>query len=403
MPKVRSVTVHRAAIPLRQTIRHASHERVANDTLLVRTELSDGSVGWGEGLPREYVTGETIDTAWSDADRLERFVGANVSTLSDAVRLVDGLSIDDAGPRDCRGNSVRCAWDISVLDAVTRSLGRPIAAALDAISLPADPAAMPLLRSPQRVRYSAVLPAASTARKAIWRAVRMRAFDMQNIKVKLGVDGHDDETTLRRYRRWLGERVGRVDANEAWTAAELPAKLSMLARNGVFVCEQPLPHASVADLDGTALRNGGDEPVSIMLDESFCTRTDLDAAVRHRRANLFNIRLSKCGGLIASLRLLRAIRNASSNALPLGAMLGCQVGETAILSAAGRAFASRTIGLLAVEGSYDRFLVGEPLGVEDITFRRGGWSDPLPGPGLGITIDDAAIERVSCERKTFGG
>ena len=393
MPSIRSIRVHEAAIRLRHRIRHASHDRTANQTLLVRTELSDGAVGWGEGLPREYVTGETIDTAWRHAAGLQQFVGRSVESPADCIPLIDTLRFDGDDPRGCLGNSVRCAWDISLLDAASRSTGQPIGAVLEDIV----PAAMRV--SARRLRYSPVLPAASTRRKAVWRAVRMRAWDMRGIKLKLGIDGHDDETTLRRYRRWLGRRITRVDANEAWTADELPGKLAMLARNGVYLCEQPLPHAAMSTVQG--IRRAG-QPVAIMLDESFCSASDLAAALGQNEASAFNIRLSKCGGLVASARLYREIQQASvERDQPLGVMLGCQVGETAILSAAGRAFASPLPEIGYVEGSYDRYLVHDALSGEDITFARGGWADPLTGPGLGVTIDEEAVERVTARRREF--
>ena len=62
--RVREIVVYHVCIPLRKPIRHASHSRTDTDSLVVRCTLYDGTVGWGEGLPREYVTGETIDTAW---------------------------------------------------------------------------------------------------------------------------------------------------------------------------------------------------------------------------------------------------------------------------------------------------------------------------------------------------
>jgi muconate cycloisomerase len=106
--------------------------------------------------------------------------------------------------------------------------------------------------------------------------------------------------------------------------------------------------------------------------------------------DLFNVRLSKCGGFLASLRLVQYAKLHG-----LGCQLGCQVGETAILSAAGRHFASSVGGLRYVEGSYDRFLVREALGKKDLTFRRGGWAEALPGGGLGIDIDPSALARVT--------
>src|SRR5947208_13912343 len=50
-------------IPLRRKVTHASHVRTETDNIVVRCVLSDGSSGYGEGVPRDYVTGETIDLA----------------------------------------------------------------------------------------------------------------------------------------------------------------------------------------------------------------------------------------------------------------------------------------------------------------------------------------------------
>src|SRR5207248_4138084 len=61
---------------------------------------------------------------------------------------------------------------------------------------------------------------------------------------------------------------------------------------------------------------------------------------------LFNVRLSKCGGFIPSLRLAQLARQHG-----LGYQLGCQVGETALLSAAGRHFATSVAGIRYLEGS----------------------------------------------------
>ena len=384
MSRLVALDVMLAEIPLRVTIKHASHERTANTTLLVRVELADGSVGWGEGLPREYVTGETPASAWDDADRLQSLVGELLPDFATAAAATESITFaNDA--RQCLGNSVRCAAELALLDAVGRSTRKPLTDYI--VSLGGRP--------PQPVTYSAVLPAASTARKAIYRAVRMRAFGMRHIKVKLALPGHDDAVTLARYGRWLGRRIQVADANEGWNPAELPGKLALLARHGLTVCEQPIPHARIDELPRD------DAGVAIMLDESFCSQPDLDAALAAGRARMFNVRLSKCGGITRSLALVRNIEAASTPDRSLGMQLGCQVGETAILSAAGRAVASCVPAFRFVEGSYDRFLVQQPLSREDITFTRGGYGPVLDGPGLGITIDEEAVAGVTKQRKRF--
>nr|MCU0705531.1 dipeptide epimerase [Fimbriiglobus sp.] len=88
----------------------------------------------------------------------------------------------------------------------------------------------------------------------------------------------------------------------------------------------------------------------------------------------------------------------------LGFQLGCQVGETGILSAAGRQFACSVGGLTAREGSFDRHLVFDPLTTDDITFsRRGGWAPMLDGCGIGVQIDPASLDAVTVRREVLIG
>jgi muconate cycloisomerase len=135
-----------------------------------------------------------------------------------------------------------------------------------------------------------------------------------------------------------------------------------------------------------------------MLDESLCSLHDAEQAVQSQACDLFNLRLSKCGGFIPSLRLMQfAVQH------NFGCQLGCQVGETAILSSAGRHFATSVKGLRYFEGSYDRHLVREPLAIEDMTFSKGGLASALTGSGLGITVDPDALERVTVRKEALLG
>jgi muconate cycloisomerase len=88
---------------------------------------------------------------------------------------------------------------------------------------------------------------------------------------------------------------------------------------------------------------------------------------------------------------------AMARAHGLGFQLGCQVGETGILSAAGRHFACSVGPIRYLEGSYDRWLVRERLTRQDLSFGYGGWAPALKGPGLGVNVDRAAVNRV-CRR-----
>ena len=60
--RVVELTAYHVRIPLRRPIRHASHSRSETDNVLVRCVLDDNTQGFGEGVPREYVTGESIES-----------------------------------------------------------------------------------------------------------------------------------------------------------------------------------------------------------------------------------------------------------------------------------------------------------------------------------------------------
>ena len=61
--QVRKLTAYILRVPLRKPFRHASAVRHYSDNIVVEAELADGTTGWGEGVPREYVTGETAEGA----------------------------------------------------------------------------------------------------------------------------------------------------------------------------------------------------------------------------------------------------------------------------------------------------------------------------------------------------
>lgn len=384
--KVAELTAYHVRIPLRKPIRHASHTRDSTDNVVIRCVLDDKTEGFGEGVPREYVTGETIDFAFdllqrSDLPRqLEPCHDFN-QALTVAERFqtapVEG---DD---RRCHGNAARCAVELALLDAYGQHFGEPVSAATRLLA--------PDLYEPRPwVRYSGAITSASTGFKVRLAALRMWVWWFPNVKVKVGIAGQDDVYRLRQMRKRLGWNMDvRLDANEAFSPADAAERIRALEPYKISAVEQPIPHADWQAL--AQLRREVKTP--IMLDESLCSRIDAERAIEAQSCDLFNLRLSKCGGFIPTLRLAQLARQHN-----LGYQLGCQIGETALLSAAGRHFAASVKGLRWMEGSYDKHLVREALGTKDITFGWGGWARALPGPGLGVRIDPVALQRVTVKK-----
>lgn len=385
--RVRSVIVHHVAVPLRKAIAHASHARTSSDNVVVRVELHGGHVGYGEGVPRTYVTGESIESVFDMLGRVDAGAILGTGTPDDFEAVVRSLRdwtlpeiADD--PRGMAGNAARCALEMALLDAGSRHFDRSWG---EAVAIAAPPGVETLGR-PRGVRYSGAITAESN-RKEVVSAIKMRVYGFRQVKVKVGVDGQDDPRRLERLRKILGRRMDiRLDANEAWPADDLPARVAPLLPFRPSALEQPVAHAEVGRL--AELRPLVRVPV--MLDESLCGYPDGDRAVERKLADIFNVRLSKCGGLFPTLALMGLAGRSG-----LGVQLGCHPGETGLLSAAGRHLATRVRGIRYLEGSYDRHVLARNLITEDVTFRYGGRARPIAGPGLGVTVDPDALSALS--------
>lgn len=375
--QVRKLTAYILRVPLRKPFRHASVVRHYSDNIVVQTQLADGTTGWGEGVPREYVTGESAESA------LEQLAATNVADqlAGDAVSWKNVFSMcerfqppqtaDDV--RGCSNNALRAAVELSLLDAYGVLFDEPVSAAIDHFAPAAD-----LLKARYEVQYSTTIDTERS--RKLWRsALKMRVYGFSQCKVKVGADVANDAVRLATVRKWIGPQVDlRVDANEAWRPEDMAANAEALAPAGITCIEQPLPHSDLGEL--SALRRQINTP--IMLDESLTSIRDAHEAVRLDACDLFNIRISKCGGLLNSLRIAALAREHG-----IGYQLGCHPGETGILSAAGRHFATSVDGLRYLEGSYDRHVLARRLTTPDVTFRYGGRARALDGAGLGVRLD----------------
>ncbi|WFU43764.1 dipeptide epimerase [Bradyrhizobium sp. CB82] len=130
------------------------------------------------------------------------------------------------------------------------------------------------------------------------------------LKIKLGGEG--DPERIAAVRKAAPESELIVDANEAWTSANLEQNLAACAEVGVTLVEQPLP----AGQDEALARIK--RPLAVCADESVHDRTSL--APLRERYDAVNIKLDKTGGLTEALAMADA-----AQALGFEIMVGCMV------------------------------------------------------------------------------
>ena len=106
-----------------------------------------------------------------------------------------------------------------------------------------------------------------------------------------------------------------VDANQAWSRADLETHLPALAEVRISMIEQPLRVGLDHELAGLA------RPIPIYADESCHTRNDLQRLAPFY--NGINIKLDKSGGLTEALALARQATDTG-----MGLMVGCMAGTS---------------------------------------------------------------------------
>ena len=377
------IKLYHLKLPFRQSFAHAQKRRESTETVVGAALLEDGTVGYGEGLPRRYVTGETAASVmYNVGDALAGPLrGLEPKSFCELLEVVDALPF-----RNEQGdviNAARCCVELALLDAYGRYFGSDLSSIVQWMGY----GGFGGVGSLEGIRVSGVLGASRAAKTdKLLRA--MRWYGLRDFKLKLGTQY--DEELLGLVERRLGrgmrrERLTlRVDANGAWDIDTAVGMSERLAGMGVCSLEQPL-----AAEDGGHLQALADlSEVPLMADESLLTYEDGEYLAEHDLVDYFNIRVSKNGGLLPAIRLAEIATRYDK-----GYQLGAMVGETAILTTAGMQFLRMVPRVVFTEIGYSTFLLEEDLGVSRVRFGYRGRLRPLAGPGLGVSVRQDRLGR----------
>lgn len=375
--RIEAITIYRLRIPFHQTFRHALQSREESDSVIVKVTAGDGRSGYGESLPRSYVTGETTESMTAHIKETlapKIFAESFAPGWQTFESLQAAMPQWTANPHGSGGvvawNAAFCAVELALLDWALR----------------ADHCALADLLPPARLEviYSGVISADAPSEAAAL-AGRMTRLGLRQIKIKVG--SADDLARLEAVRNAVGAEIElRADANGAWSADEAVKQLRLLGKFHLRCIEQPV---GAADLTGMKhVREHGGIPV--MADESLVSAAQARALIELGACDSFNIRLSKCGGISGSAAIAELARDAG-----IEIQVGAQVGETGILSAAGRTFAAHVPALACAEGSFGTWLLAEDVTFENVAFGLGGRAPLLRTRGLSVTVNDAVLERLA--------
>jgi len=218
----------------------------------------------------------------------------------------------------------------------------------------------------------------------------MRLYGLRDFKLKMGCrnDQENLELLYRRLKRALRRQTVslRVDADGAWDIDTAMAMSEKLADYQVCCLEQPLAVDDRSHLFTLAELSA----IPLMADESLVSLEDGQFLIENNLIDFFNIRISKNGGLLPALRLAEMAASEG-----MGYQLGAMIGESGILTAAGRHFLQLVPGITFTEISYGTFLLREDIVDQQMRFGYQGRLRPLNQTGLGITVSRKKIAKFT--------
>ncbi|HVY34198.1 MAG TPA: enolase C-terminal domain-like protein, partial [Caulobacteraceae bacterium] len=218
------------------------------------------------------------------------------------------------------------------------------------------------------------------------------------LQIKGGVDAVRDVRLIGRLRADLGDHVLlRLDANQGYRDAKTGMRIvAQLAEAGANYVEQPVMGLrAMAEVTASS-------DLPIIADESCWDVHDALEVVADRSADCLSIYLAKAGGFIGA-RKVAAVAEASLMACDINGSIESAVGNAANVHFA---LATPCVSLAAVipisapAGTHP-LRVGGAYYLDDLCtapFRvKDGAILPLDGAGLGIEVDERALQRLRCD------
>ncbi len=338
------------------------------EMVLLRVRDADGLVGLGEAVPLSLRGGASLETVVTELNSLRDEY--QTGTESSQYRLLKDAFDRFSAPS-------RCALQTVSLDLGAKQQGLP------AWKLLGGQGAAPL-------PCNATLTVGEVAEVAE-QALAWAEEGFSTFKLKVGVENDVDQVAAVRMAVGEGAEL-RIDANAAWSAEEAITKVNLMAEHRIELAEQPC--STLGELGEVRAST----PIPIVADESIETPEDAKRAVEAGACDLATIKLSKVGGAMPAIGIARAVSSYVSSALdgPVGIAAAAHIAQSLYPGGAEERCDENRES--ARDPKLAHGLATQRLFAETIAGRecelRDGFLHLPEGPGLGVEIDDAALERA---------
>jgi muconate cycloisomerase len=361
--RIRRVDAIPVALPLKKPMKMAGVVIPTAENVVVRIEADGDLVGWGEAASAPTMTGDTQGGLVAAIRLLAPLIVGEDAWMRPALmRRLGAALIGNTGAHS--------AIELALLDLAGHAAGLP---ATDLVGGALRRAVAPMW-----------LLGNATPDEDADEAQQKFAEGFRFFKVKVGVKSVEgDIAGTLAVRNALGDALPIcADANCGLTPAAARRFLDGTREARLMFLEQPLGPHDLKSLAALARSS----PIPLGADEGIHSLADI-AAHAEAGAGGVSLKLIKLGGIGAAIEAARACER-----LGLSVNIAAKIAESGIASAAA-------IHLACAAPSVDwgvsltHFYLAEDIVTAPLVIADGQVALPA-APGLGVTVDEAAVERL---------
>jgi L-alanine-DL-glutamate epimerase-like enolase superfamily enzyme len=284
-------------LQLKHVFTVATNSRTTTPVVLTTIEY-DGVTGYGEASMPPYL-GESHESVLNFLSKVNLGQFSDPFLMEDILAYVDGIMPGN--------HAAKASVDIALHDLVGKLIGQPWFRLWGL--------------NPEKTPNTSFTIGIDTAEVVKEKTLEASAF--RQLKVKLGRD--NDREMIETVRSVTDVPVF-VDVNQGWKDRDYALEMAhWLSEKGVLFIEQPMPKEQVDDIAWLTERS----PLPIIADEALQTVDDL-LTMKGVYSGI-NIKLMKCGGMLAAYKMAVMARQ-----MDMKILIGCMTETSCAVSAAAQ-------------------------------------------------------------------
>ncbi|MCX7168415.1 MAG: hypothetical protein NTV11_19370 [Rhodocyclales bacterium] len=362
----------RVRVPLKATITSSRGSLDHGEKVILQLTTRAGATGLGESsviFPgRSGENAATIFVTLRDV-YAPKLLGGNPVHVERLLESLTPLSSEQYAFL-----ATLCAIDLALHDLKARLLDLPLADLLGGASR----TRLPLSRSLSIMPDDELVATSKALAQAGYRLLTLKGTRNWRADIR----------SFERVRASLPAEVDlEFDPNQAWTAKGTLEVDRALAPLGLVCIEQPCAWWDLEAMRFVTERS----QTPIAADETVLSPADAMRVIRLGAADIINLKLAKSGGICNSTRIVH-LAEAAGLECNIGSKHPLGIGSAALLHFSA---AVPAVGEFIGYGSALERFVGDVIN-EEISIEHGEAVLPV-GPGLGVTLDEPALQRFAVE------